>query len=581
MRFHWVLALLSKRSLHALTTEERESLRRTSAELGRHPDDEWKRALEVVFGLLRCVEGTADNADTAIKGLRTLPRQQHDQILRHLDMVLSGGVKESLWAETCRAAEKARTSEDRTERVWAYFEPDPIPPRVRDLYRSVPPSDYAQAGAWSALFLTAVCFNWFPLLATADPRPVLSFLLALASGYSAARSGFFWYYNQKRLWEKERDHAAPPRSTSPPEHGFANQIDHLFEHYFAKYRPVSIGRDAWLTRTAGIRRTLRNETVELYRESRVKAERIEWLIRYLARDVRRRWQSGTLLEHRERYKVATASKTWCVLSSAVAAAAVITLTVTAFQTHPFTAALTTLLASVSAWFAVPLWTGVASTLRRRIEDKKETERIREERSAEYHRWKKKLDDIRPTEKEMELWLNSDRTVILDQVLRHHRLKWHDIISHFFLLSPGRPCKQKREKKGQWRYSRYEIRVFLITEEGVREVVVDLDYQQARSSIRERYNFRFDAISSVFVEEDEKSGIALTLTLMDGTSKEITSPREEPFSYLPEEDPEDLFRGNLDASGFSHSMRLLEGIAAEGKGWVERLPGARDPARSSR
>ena len=49
-----------------------------------------------------------------------------------------------------------------------------------------------------------------------------------------------------------------------------------------------------MAETAGIRQTLRNELVELYREQPVDAKRVAWLVRFLARDVKRLWLSGEL-----------------------------------------------------------------------------------------------------------------------------------------------------------------------------------------------------------------------------------------------------------------------------------------------
>jgi len=567
VRFHWVLALLSKRSLHALTTEERESLHRSPIEATAFPDDEWTRALGVVFDLLHCMEEGGNDADVALKNLRTLPDRQRERLLRHLDTVLTGGVKESLWSESCRTAEEERTRHGRTDRVWAYFEPDPIGPRAR-LVTPADSSGRLPAVLWSAVFLAAGT-GWLLLTAT-GPLSVLFLLLLLVCAPAAAVTGFRWYHRRKRLREKDRAYAAPPRDTAPPKHGFAHQVDRLFEHYFTKYSPARTGREVWLEETRGVRRMLRDEIVEIYREQRVPADRVAWLIRYLVRDVRRRWLSGTLWEYRERYRTALATKVWCTVSLAASAASVAALTVTAFPERPFTTVLTTLLITVSAWFAVPLWLETTAEEQRYAEEDAERKRVLAERKAEYHRWTKKLEETRPSEKQMEAWLHADRTVILDAALRHYRLRWHDVIAHFFLLSPNRPCKQKREKHGQWRYSKYEVRVFLITHKGVREAVFDLDFTRAEHSFTERNHFRFDAIASVSVEEHEEDGITLKVTLLDGASQEIRSPREELSSLFPEENPEDLFRGNLDASGFGHSMRLLEGIGAEGEKWIDRL-----------
>ncbi|HEY9353547.1 MAG TPA: hypothetical protein VIP28_09865, partial [Nocardioides sp.] len=47
--------------------------------------------------------------------------------------------------------------------------------------------------------------------------------------------------------------------------------------------------------------------------------------------------------------------------------------------------------------------------------------------------------------------------------------------------------------------------------------------------------------------------------------------EGEMSALKDPDPEMLerVRLNLDATGFEHALRMLEGIGADGKGWIGR------------
>jgi hypothetical protein len=70
--------------------------------------------------------------------------------------------------------------------------------------------------------------------------------------------------------------------------------------------------------------------------------------------------------------------------------------------------------------------------------------------------------------EMETWLASDKVVMLDETLKQYGLAWHDVIAHAFLQMPDRPCKRQRGDGGQWSYSKYILRLFVITADGVRE-----------------------------------------------------------------------------------------------------------------
>ncbi|MBV8893054.1 MAG: hypothetical protein JO266_13985 [Acidobacteria bacterium] len=316
VRFHWVLAMLSKRSYRDLTSEELEQLRRTPSVLERYADDEWKRALQVICGLLGSLLGSGSDPGLALMELHALQPHQRDQIVRHLDFVLTGGLKDTLWADTCQAATHDQFSNDRVDRVWAYFQPDPIGPRVREPAEDFTiPGDRFWAVTWSGLFVIAVGYLGWAIVVHATPLPMLAYLVALGSGYVGARNGLEWCYRAERLNVKDRAYFDLRRVNQAPEGGFASRVDHSFTHYFAIYVPDGVDREVWLAHTAGIRRTLRNEIVELYRESRIGVDRVNWLIRYMVSDVKKRWNKGTLLEYREQYRIKPATKMWRIMQN--------------------------------------------------------------------------------------------------------------------------------------------------------------------------------------------------------------------------------------------------------------------------
>lgn len=123
--------------------------------------------------------------------------------------------------------------------------------------------------------------------------------------------------------------------------------------------------------------------------------------------------------------------------------------------------------------------------------------------------------------------------------------------------------------GPWRYSKYDILLFLITKDGVREVRTELNFEHAVLNSQERRNFRFDAVSSVQVTKIGSSGHSLELTLMNGPAQNMRVTDPGAGHFFPGETPETLSKINLDAAGFAHALHILEGIAAEGKGWIER------------
>jgi hypothetical protein len=182
--------------------------------------------------------------------------------------------------------------------VWAYFQPDPAAPRTRPPAADGTTADYwVAAVTWTALRAIAGGYRGWLVLALARPVPILAYATMLAAGYLAVSHGLEWRYRSDRLKARDRDWDQN-EGAQAPERGFANSVDHAFSHYFAIYVPHGIEREVWLAETAGIRTGLRNEIVEIYRESRTPADAIRWLIRYLVVDISKRWEAGTLWDYR-------------------------------------------------------------------------------------------------------------------------------------------------------------------------------------------------------------------------------------------------------------------------------------------
>jgi hypothetical protein len=580
VRFHWMLAMLSKRSLRDLTAAEHAQLERISQLVHDYADDGWKHALVAVCELLNRLKHVDRDCAAALERLRGLPPRQRDKIVRHLDLVLTGGLKNTLWAETRQAAEDSRLGNDRLDRVWAYFHPDPIGPRVRPpAGESTAPGDRARALGWSALAMIAFGYLCQVALAQGELGSVLACVLVVTAGYIALRNGLEWRYRSARLTAKELDYFGQQGVHRAPEAGFANRVDHSFAYYFAKYVPKGVDRERWLAGTVGIRTTLRDEVVELYRESRVGVDRVNWLIRHLVSDVRTRWEAGTLLRHRARYRTDLATKVWCWLALVTLVLASLEVVVTVVQANPFAAAAAVIVALVSARAATLRCFHIISEGRRFREDDQESKRQMAVRQAAYERWRDKLDATRPSEGEMETWLRCDKTMLLDAALRHYGLVWREVITHAFLQAPAKNYKRARVKGGPWRYSKYDIRLFLITQDGVREVSTELDFEHVALKGQERNNYRFDAVSSVQVVEAGASSCTLELTLFNGPSRNIRVVDPEVRQADDGESPATLSETNLDSAGFAHTLHILEGIAAEGKSWIDRdARGKADPGR---
>jgi hypothetical protein len=574
VRFHWVLAMLSARAYHDLNTEELQRLHHASGLMGNYAEGEWKDALRVAFELLAML-GTADGeTGRVLERLRSLSAQRRDQILHHLDLVLTGGLKDSLWVEHRTRAETARFDSDRVQRVWAYFEPDPIGPRAQQ------PRPSTAAGAQAAFpFLAGVFVVATALLCIlalfADPASaVIEFLVALGAGVTAVRFGRQWSDQELQLkaknCESHNPHTGKPASAGD---GFTNDVRQSFKYYFSNRVPHGLTPNEWFGLTTHIRDGLATEIALLYRESRVSVDRVNWLIRFLAEDARDCYSKGTLFDQRHRNQSPAAAKALCVLALIALGIMALVAFGTVASADGALQILLAILAVIGAvWSgrkAVSSWLEVQSEEHRLAEETREYQEQLTARQVAYQNWKSFLDATRPSELEMENWLTCDKTLFVDEALRHYQLTWRDLITHTILMTPARPYKRGRVKGGPWRYSRYSFRLFLITQDGVREISADFDFTDAKRGNEQRSNYRFDALSSVQVTEHTRVGYDLELVLTNGPARKIRVKDADTHQLAPDENAQEIAEINLSAAGFIHTFRLLEGIAADGKGWIER------------
>ncbi|MGS2588560.1 hypothetical protein [Streptomyces hebeiensis] len=574
VRFHWVLAMLSARAYHDLSTEELQRLHHASRLVRTYAEGEWKDALRVAFELLAMLSTADGETGRVLERLKALTPRRRDAILRHLDLVLTGGLKDSLWAENRERAEADRFGNDRGQRVWAYFEPDPIGPRA------LPPGPSTAAAAQAALpiqaglFVVVTAFFWILALVASPAAAVVEILVSLGAGLTAAHFGRGWWYQVHRLKAKNRESHTPytgdPASMGD---GFTNRVRHSFDHYFSARVPYGFAPHEWLGYTVHIRNSLVTEIALLYRESRIGVDRVNWLIRYLAEDARDRHNKGTLFDHRHQNQTSAVAKALCVVALITLGIMTLNLLGTVASGAGASQMLLAVLAVVGAvWFgreAASSWLEARSEKHRLVEETQEYQERLTARQVAYQNWKSFLDATRPSELEMETWLTCDKTLFVDEALRHYQLTWRDLITHTILMTPARPYKRGRVKGGPWRYSRYSFRLFLVTQDGVREISTEFDFTDAKRGNEQRSNYRFDALSSVQVTERSHVGYDLELVLTNGPARNIRVKDADTHQLGPDENAQEIAEINLNAAGFIHTFRLLEGIAADGKGWIER------------
>jgi hypothetical protein len=353
---------------------------------------------------------------------------------------------------------------------------------------------------------------------------------------------------------------------------FVKGVDRTFTFYFGRYSPSGMTAKDWLAETASVRRRLRNEVVEIYREQRTSAGQVGWLIRFMARQVRDRYEAGGDWKYVERFRVDWRTRAACIAALIWALGSLVAVAAAAIDAQPVLGVIMTLLSAVAGLAGSLLWVRIGCEVKRYRDEKRVREEALREREAERDRWVAKLAATRPSESEMEYWLYCDKTVVLGKALRHYKLAWQDVIAHAFLSTPAKDTTRSRVTHGPWRYSKYEIRLFLVTVDGVREICDDVDFERGRFGRQLRLNYRFDAVSSIGVDVVSRASNFLELSLNNGPARQITitEPVSSSFS-APEETDDELSNVNLEAAGFVHALHILEGIAAEGKAWMDRDP----------
>lgn len=567
VQFCRLIALLSGRTLRQLDAEELDRLTAICASLP-HLDnkDEWAAGLKVVIRLLAPV-GAAET-ELVIKEIDALNRRQRDLIYGHLEALLEGAMQDEMWRKSVALAESQRRADDRLTQVWKFFHPTPAQPRVPPVQpAAVPIRDWLCAGIGVIVFAFAVVELIVLVVARGELDSILGLLAGLAGLAAFCVGGADRHYRRTRLRAKDAE-MLPPRQRRPeaPPGGFAHKVDRLFNRYFGRYVPRGTDRADWLAQTAGIRRQLRDEVVELYREQRIDAERIAWLIRYLVGEVRERWEHGTLTAYRHQLRVPARTTILYAGGLALLAFGSFWVVPAAVLTAPLPGLAWLLLAVASAVPAIRSLFRIIAERRRVAAD--QTERADQDaaRWAAYHRWQHRLSD-KPSDTEMAAWLESDRKILVDQAMRQCRLRPSQVIAHAFIEAPAPSCRKARYPRGPWRYNRYRLLLFLLTDDGVRQVNIDLDFEAATSRITQRLNYRFDAVAAVRIDGIATQQQTFELTLFNGEPISIRLGEADSKTLKHDEDPTKITELSLDAAGLSHTLHVLEGIAAEGKEWA--------------
>lgn len=537
-------------------------------------DDAWADGVKIIRRLLDSVERPESDIRVLLKEFDALPEAQRAMILRHMDLFLKGQLEDDMWRRALKQAEEQRMAGDREKRVWKFFQPEPAPPCKREPRPvSVPVTTWGQAVVATAVLAAVAAHIGYLFAQQSRFSAFLACVLSITGGYFGIRHGVEWRFRTVRRHAKDRMHGAfQPSGVSPDR--FAKRVGHRLDYYFATYVPDGIDRDAWLDMTAGIRRSIRDELADIYRDRGVSVERIAWLIRYRAIAVKESFRNGTLWNYRVELTTPGSVKAVTLLGLTALAGGGVWAVGGAVSAAPLTAISLTVLTLVCGWIAARAWLRVVLEYRRYAADEAESDRELREDMREFARWREVLAD-KPKDQEMAAWLDCDRKVLLNEALQHYKLTMSNVVAHAFIEAPATTStKRARVRGGPWRYQKYQLLVFLLTGEGVRQLAVTLDFERGTFHDRRRNNYRFEAVAAVEVRQRDDGERTFELALVDGQKIGVRVMDPEAEELQQGESPGTVSEATLDAAGIHHTLHVLEGVAAEGKEWIRRYERAR-------
>jgi hypothetical protein len=369
-RFHWLVAMLSGRTVRQFSYEELNQLNMTRSQSPRDAGDPWSEGTWLVFRLLESAgvlknKGPRPDISAVVDEFERLGMRQRALLLPHLELFLEGPLKDDMWRRERASAEAGQGSGDRKSRAWKFFQPVPIGPRVLPVR---PPSTRSvrRFAAWSSTGIFALVAGYFlwELLRHAAVLGVLAYVAGIASGAVAVVNGL-----------------------------------------------------------------------------ELPAERVAWLIRYRIRQSRDRWRDGTLYDYRNQLlpEPSTIRKFWTGITIAIVGGVV---AIDMLRNSPLPDVVSVIVGVLSGVPAWRNWLRIVLEDRRYAADTAEAAQRKAEIEAEFARWTDRLKD-RPSDAEMEAWLDCDRTVLLARAMDHYKLARRQVITYALLEEPGNRAKHAR------------------------------------------------------------------------------------------------------------------------------------------
>ncbi|HJP73609.1 MAG TPA: hypothetical protein VJ914_05040 [Pseudonocardiaceae bacterium] len=615
LAYDYALAILSERSISQLGPQELDNLQTALNLANQCTKDGWYEAITVIWELVTCVltQETSREPDpgtlAAVLDLfAQLPQQRKEEITRHLDMIIGGAVQDQLDHVNAADVEHARMSGYRSIRAWKFFQPVPAQPRLAAPYFTRP----ASGGVWLMLVLgtlgVALWFLWdTSLIGVAE-----TVLLLAACGLTVWFGAHLLAARLRRsrlefeLGDGDKPEGCDEQALHLGSQLFRRRIDGMIKRRLGREQPLDwaqqqawqadLGRPAYtlfnrLVRTYGqpLLPGARPDTPVTQRESEVFGLTLNWLIFAQIRYWSRQRANGTLFDYRATTPAENRDKIVVALGVVLAVVAVLGLSGT-FGIGKIIAVAVIAILAVLGWVKL---LGSKHAVAGELADCR-TQLAWEQ--AEYRKWQDKLAD-RPTDIEMARWLDFDKSYLKTEAMRHADLTNRDIVGHVVLTEGLPKARRARVSYGPPRYDAYRVLVFLLTENGVWEYRVDLNFSDGSVRNKETSSFRYESLVRVRVVEvgvrfagerrhvmvisaDNVASVtgpvpgvllrkALWLSLANQDDIQLVLENFDGLRGQAAEDNDALEQLALGSSGAATAVRILQSVAGEGREWITK------------
>lgn len=580
VRFYWLLALLSGRTSRQLSSEDISQLNA----LEKHPVvyqlDPWSDGIRAVLGLLNTLRSPGKDPGPPIEVLEHLHPAQKEPVFQHITAFLKGPKGDRIWQNAAEAAETGRHAKGRDKRAKYFFYRDPAPAYPRQpMPAMVSSRDRLAAVVASAIFVLTLLDIAVILAVHVSIAGLVGFLIGCSGLCLAGNSWTEFRWQRRRRAEHQRLFVSGPNAASQERSRLATGIDHQFGWFLQRYAPKTADISSWLFVTRGFRDRLRDEIAEIYRDRRpaVKVEQLNWLVVHEVWQLAKRWNQGTLCDPPDDESRLRSTSLWAGIGATGLGGLLATFSL--LIADPVGGFIALVILGVSGYQGAHRWTGITLELRRAAADKAESERKYAERKTAYEAYRDKFDALQPSDLLMAEWLECDKKVILKCALEYFSLRRSDVISYAFLETPSPPYKRASDCNGPWRYTCYKIIVFLLTAEGIRQLTYELRTRDGDIQPRDDRSYRYDAIASVEASlAKDGSRQEFKVHLMDGKTipfrvaaalTELNAGDDTVEDLASATDIEALSSATEDATGMRNTLRILRGVAADGKAWIAR------------